>query len=173
MSNIGFSFSLSPMSSRRLRKSKTSKPSTPLFIGVVFIDENANYFVRVNTTYKDYKDYKLNLKDLSCKNREIVWKFDNKGNGFVIWIRDLNNLCELTYHWKPFKPGTVVKGHINELDEFEIFKIKYDFIEEFDKENIEKTSVLSASTIDAAKQFYKDNIKIIKENYKKLYGTAK
>ena len=38
-------------------------------------------------------------------------KFDEDSKRFIQWIRDVNKLHDLTYHWKPFKPGSVVKGY--------------------------------------------------------------
>lgn len=174
MSNLTFNFKLAAVVKKKRTTSNSSVPShVKKLIGVVRIDENAHYYVRVYKSLNECQDYEISPSFITCKGKEVVWKFDKKSTRVIQWIRNPNNLCPLTYHWKPFKPGSIVKGYIDSLGQFNIIKVKYSYIEDYDKEDIvEKDNILCMNDVFDAMKFYVDNRKTIIEAYELKYGRT-
>lgn len=181
MSNLSFNFNLVPVTRKR-SNSNSNRVSTSVkrLLGVIWIDKEAKYYVKIHNVDGSYKDYELSKDSLTCKGREIVWQIDNKTTRFIQLIRNIAIANELTYHWKPFKPGTVVKGYINSLGLFEILKVEYNYVYKYsedDKEDkdenkeIKKNSIVTINDIYEAQEFYRTHVKEIKINYKLKYGT--
>lgn len=161
-----------------IKKRKTTSDSSTLshvekLVGIVRIDENAHYYVRVYKNLNEHIDYEISQKSFTCKGKEVVWKFEKDNKRILQIIRTPSNLCELSYHYKPFKPGSVVKGYINSLGSFEILKVKYANLEDYSKDDIiERTSMLCYNYILDAQKFYEEHLEEIQENYKLRYGTT-
>ena len=170
--NLSFNFSV-VVKKRKTTSNVTSSSNVEKLVGIVRIDENANYYVRVYKTLNEYTDYKISQKSFTCKGKEVVWKFEKGNKRITQIIRTPDNLCELSYHYKPFKPGSVVKGYINSLGSFEILKVKYAHIEDYDENDVnEETSILHYDNIIDAQKFYEEHLKEIQKNYKLKYGTT-
>lgn len=174
MSTPTLNFKFTAVAKKRKATSGLSSPSNvQKLVGVVRIDENAHYCVRVYKNLNEHIDYEISQKSFTCKGKEIVWKFEKGSKRIVQIIRTPNNLCELSYHYKPFKPGSIVKGYINSLGSFEILKVKYANLEEYTRDDIiEKTSMLCYNDVIAAQKFYEEHLEEIQENYKLRYGTT-
>lgn len=174
MATPTFNFKMTAVVHKRKASSGSSVPShVQKLVGVVRIDEEARYFVRVYKSLSEFHDYDISTNSFPCKGKEVVWKFDEDSKRFIQWIRDVNKLHDLTYHWKPFKPGSVVKGYVNANGRFEIIKVKYIYIEEYSKDDIiETNSMLCYPDIIDAQRFYEEHIEEIQRNYKIKYGTT-
>ena len=172
MSTISFRFELKPIA-RTTKNINNKIVIKDIKLGIVWIDKDANYYVRIynNKKSNDYIDYLIAEESHNCKNKETVYKLVEKG--LHVWIRNKENLCELSYIWKPFKPGLIVRGTIEKQNDIEVFKIKDEYRFELcttrDFEILNVDPVFYISHITDARAFYKENYKIIQQSYNEKY----
>lgn len=184
-----FNFKLTAVVKKRKSKNSGSIPSgSKKLIGVVRIDLDAHYFVRVYKSLNEFQDCEISSNSITCKGKEVVYKFEKNSSEIIQWIRSRQPLHVLDYHWKPFKPGSVVKGYINHLGVFEIVDTRHIGFDDFyikelnksrkehseDNENdiITDKYILYDNDIEDARHFYKDNATKIKKSYQMRYGTT-
>ena len=91
-------------------------------IGVVWIDINANYYIKVNNKF-----YNINSECYSCKGKDMIYAqgYDDKNR--ICIIRNPEKCTECNHNlYLPFAPGCIVSGDIiinNPLTD-KIFNIK-------------------------------------------------
>jgi len=159
--NIKFNFALAPVNKKQNNKSTKTTPSKLKNIkGVVWIDLEANYFVRVKDIHGKSKDYPITKSSYSCKDKESVFKFNENNSKILLWFRHEFEKINLNYKWKPFAPGVIVDGYI----------VKYNDKEYIEILNTDITTLTSDGS--EAKAFYLENHKIIKENFEIKYGNG-
>ena len=123
MPSFNFSFT-----QKKVSKRKTSNDNDKYevveknIIGVVFIDINANYYVKVNSSH-----YNIDNDCYSCKGEDRVYVqgYDDKHR--VCIIRNVDEYFECNPNlYLPFAPGCVVSGNIviNRYSKAKVFYIK-------------------------------------------------
>lgn len=174
MATPTFNFKLTAVVRKRKTRDSGSIPSgVKKVMGVIRIDLDAHYFVRVYKSLSEHQDYEISLNSMTCKGKDTVYKFEDGTRKFVQWTRTRQPFHELDYIWKPFKPGCIVKGYVNRFGTFEIIKIHHAGTEDFLTEDIINDNyVLYYNDVIAAQEFYRENIKEIQKNYKMRYGTT-
>lgn len=189
MATPTFNFKLTAVVRKRKTRDSGSIPSgVKKVIGIVRIDLDAHYFVRVYKNLNEFHDYEISSNSFTCKNKEVVYRFEQHSSNIIQWVRSHQPLHILDYHWKPFKPGSVVKGYVNHLGVFEIVDTRHTEFDDFytkelnksrkehseDNENdiITDRYILYDDDIVNARKFYKDNATKIKKSYQMRYGTT-
>ena len=89
-------------------------------IGVVWINEKANYFVKNNAIL-----YPIHLDCYSCKNKDRIYTRKLHNYRRIYIIRNVNeyNECNLNL-FLPFAPGCIVSGDIVSNNNIKYFYIK-------------------------------------------------
>lgn len=184
-----FNFKLTAVVSKRKPKNSNSVPSgSKRLMGVVRIDLDAHYFVRVYKSLNEFHDYEISSNSFTCKNKEVVYRFEEKTSKIIQWIRSYQPFHVLDYIWKPFKPGSVVRGYVNHLGVFEIVDTRHIGFDDFYNKELVKSQkehsennkddiitdryILCDNDIIDAQKFYKDNAITIKKSYQMRYGTT-
>lgn len=126
-----FSFTVAPKAKKK-RATNTNTFKTEILkkniIGIVWIDINAKYSVKV-----DDNTYKIHPKCFSCKGKRNIYLQEHTEKGRVCYIRDADSRVERnTCNFLPFAPGCIVSGNIvysNLLDitYFDIKKVDYNY----------------------------------------------
>lgn len=91
-------------------------------VGVVWIDINANYYIKVNNKF-----YNINSECYSCKGKDMIYAqgYDDKNR--ICIIRSPEKCIECNHNlYLPFAPGCIVSGDIiiNNPLTAKIFNIK-------------------------------------------------
>lgn len=149
------SFSFSIVNKKKDKAKKESNIVKKYVIGVVVIDINGIYSVKVDNNF-----YSINSKNYSCKGKMMVYcqtltELSNR----LIYIRTEDNCVELPKNaYLPFTVGCMVLGNlIKNITNNIIFDIKRVII---DNNNIDAKEAM---------KFYKLNYNIIQENRKRYY----
>ncbi len=171
MSKITFSFTVPHRTSTAKSKRNNANHSAKIIDGVICIDENANYSVKSLCSNGELKTYNISKSSYSCKNKEVIYRFNEGERGIMQLWRPSIHLSESVYNFKPFAPGVIVEGYLikdsNLEDVIEIIKI-HNIIDD-DKNLYNKYY----NTCKAVKSFYNDNWKTIHNSYEMKYGNAK
>lgn len=156
MSKLVFTFSV-PTPAKRSRNTHPEKAK--LITGVITIDENANYHILSKDENGNHILYNISPKSYSCKDRDIIYKFNEHKKGIMQLFRNSCYLPKCSWQWKPFAPGVIIKGYLKKTKNFEecVEILKIDYIE-------------SNNDADDAKKFYYANWKKIHKNYELKYG---
>lgn len=126
--------------------------------GVIFINLNGDYYVKVGK-----EDYNITPESYSVKSKQIIYRrgYDLPTN--LVYVRTVDNCIEQNpLYWTPFGVGSIVKGNaiINKNDNtktFVIDKIETDYTDEIAHE---------------ARLFYREHYKEINDNIKKKWIDA-
>lgn len=154
------SFNFSPIQKTKVKSSTTrtyvKKEST--VSGVVFIDTDATYYVETEKGEK----YRVNPLSFPCKGKDYIWTFkDDTGSHLLCIIRTNEYKSERGYKYKPFAPGSFVKGHLvkvsSETSEIVINETSFGILTEQGH---------------IARKFFIENYEEIKENYERVYGYS-
>jgi hypothetical protein len=113
--------------SKKPRKSNSTTPVIKIIeskvTGVVFIDLNGNYSVKVNGKY-----YTINIDNYNCKTADPVYSINPTVDAkrLIIYRSRCSKDTDLSYGYLPFAPGSLVKGNIVTRDGYfgYIFNIK-------------------------------------------------
>lgn len=122
--------------------------------GVVFIDIDANYSVKVDNKYYPIRPSNFNTKGVT----DIYSQFLNEKNQIVLYIRDVNNTPRVSKHcYLPFGVSCIVVG--------DVVCYKYTSILIFDIKKV----YINYDNLDAkqAIKFYRDNYSVIQNNLMK------
>lgn len=154
------SFNFVAIKKKDKAKAKSSKNEiiTRKVSGVVFINLNGDYYVKVAN-----EDYNITPESYSVKGKQIIYRrgYDLPTN--LVYVRTLDNLIELNpLFWTPFGAGCIVYGDtiVNKLinsKTFVVKKIEVDYSDEIAHE---------------ARLFYKEHYKEINDNIKKKWVNA-
>lgn len=171
MSKITFSFTVPHKTNTVKSKRNNINNSAKLIDGVIYIDENANYYVKSLCDNRELKTYNISKSSYSCKNKEVIYRFNEEKRGIIQLLRSSIYLSECIYKFKPFAPGIIVEGYLvknsNLEDEIEIIKTHNVL------NNNEKLYIKYYDICKEIKSFYNDNWKTIHNSYEMKYGNAK
>ncbi len=120
-------------------------------MGVVHIDINANYYVKINNRY-----YNINSECYSCKGKNMIYAqgYDDKHR--VCIIRSPGEYTECNHNlYLPFAPGCIVSGDIIKQNGTKVFLIKKVWTDLLDNDSHE------------ALNFYREHYKEINQIIKK------
>lgn len=124
-----FDFSL-PKKETKARKTSNNIKRTKVveenIIGIVWIDINANFTVKVNNSI----DYKIHADCYSCKGKDRIYTRELDNNRRCCIIRSINDYGECNpNYYLPFAPGCVVSGDIVIIGFIKYFYIKKCWVE--------------------------------------------
>lgn len=105
---IEFNFNIKPINRKVFKSGKRYVYNKSKKIeGVIFIDENANYYVRTNDKIK----YDIAKSSYNCKNKKVIYsKYLDKNKNRISLIRSEDYMpSRSNYTYLPFAVGCKVK----------------------------------------------------------------
>lgn len=124
-----FDFSLVKKESNKRKTSNNIKKYEVVekdVVGIVWIDINANYYVKIND-----KRYNIDTECYSCKGKDKVYAQGIDDKRRICIIRNIDEYVECNPNlYLPFAPGCIVSGNIiiNRFSNSKVFYIKKTWI---------------------------------------------